>query len=136
MHLPPINSNNPRPLYEIESGSLNIKLYRTIHLPDCAQSWEDSYLSYGLIIDDRIMFSSDTRFDPELIQWLQNSFKGIEYYFHDCQFFDGGVHASINELATLDTQIKERMFLCHYGDNYSQINAKEKGFAGFAQRGC
>lgn len=133
---PALITKTPRPLYEASVGSINIKLFRTMHIPDSAASWSDSTLSYGLIIDDRVLFTSDTRFDRELINWISKDFPSIETIFHDCQFFPGGVHASFQELDTLDAAVKKKTYLCHYGDNYKNFHPKDSGFAGFARQGC
>lgn len=133
---PELISASPRPLYHVKVGSIDIKLFRTKHIPDCAASWKDSSLSYGLLIDDRVVFSSDTRFDSDLITWLFKSYPKIESVFHDCQFFSGGVHASFQELDTLSAEVKKIMYLCHYGDNYKNFHPRDAGFAGFARQGC
>ncbi|HBD96080.1 MAG: hypothetical protein A2015_16905 [Spirochaetes bacterium GWF1_31_7] len=133
---PEMISKSPRPLYEINAGSINIKLYRTMHIPDSAKSWSDSSLSYGILVDNRVIFSSDTRFDIDLINWLLKDYPTIEHIFHDCQFFPGGVHASFQELSTLDPEIKKMINLCHYGDNYKNFHPRDNGFAGFARQGC
>ncbi len=133
---PEMISKSPRPLYEINVGSINIKLFRTMHIPDSAKSWSDSSLSYGILVDNRVIFSSDTRFDIDLINWLLKDYPTIEHIFHDCQFFPGGVHASFQELSTLDATIKEMINLCHYGDNYKNFHPRDNGFSGFARQGC
>jgi ribonuclease BN (tRNA processing enzyme) len=131
---PILITETPRPLYETSIGSMNIKIFRTKHIPDSAGSWKNSFYSIGVLIDDRILFPSDTRFDPELLNWLTSTYP-IEYIFHDCQFFSGGVHAPYTDLCTLPAPMKQIMYLCHYGDNYKQYDPCKDGFAGFAQRG-
>ncbi len=56
----------------------------------------------------------------------------FEVIFHDCQFFTGGVHASLEELKELPPEIKKKMILTHYGDNWEKFEEKVKqyGFAG------
>ena len=124
----------PRPLYEANVGSINIKLYRTHHIPDKTGSWRTSFYSVGVLIDDRILFPGDTQFDRELLDWMCGNYD-IEYIFHDCQFFRGGVHAYYEDLKTLPADMKKKMSLCHYGDNVDQYDAKKDGFAGFTKRG-
>ncbi len=126
--------NVPRPVYEANIGSINVKVFRTMHVPDCAKSWEDSFYSYGVVIDDRIVYPSDTRFDKPMFDWLLETYP-IEMIFHDCQFYTGGVHASYQELKSLPQEVKNKMYLCHYGDNYQAMNPKDDGFAGFAEQG-
>lgn len=134
----PINpvsiKNKPRPLYEVNCGSINLKIFRTKHIPDCAGSWKSSFYSCGILVDDRILFPSDTRFDKELLDWMIEKYP-IEWIFHDCQFYTGGVHASYDELKTLSPEIKKKIYLCHYGDNYETYKPENDGFAGFAQQG-
>ena len=91
-------SDKPRVILETCIGDINLKLFRTKHIPDNAKTWKDSFLSYGVIINDKILFTSDTRYDKDLIYKFLEEFKQIQYIFHDCQLFSGGVHASYNEL--------------------------------------
>lgn len=117
----------------VREGPLEIGLYRTKHIPDSASGWQDSFPSYGLVFDRRVLFTSDTRFDPELILDMDGQY-GLEAIFHDCQFFRGGVHASLEELATLPDSIKAKTWLMHYGDGVEEQRDKvaRLGFAGFA----
>ncbi|WP_428770791.1 MBL fold metallo-hydrolase [Treponema sp. HNW] len=133
---PELISARPRPLYQSSCGSIDIKLYRTKHIPDNTGSWKQSFYSCGILVDERILFSGDTRFDPDLFDFILRRYPGIEWIFHDCQFFSGGVHASYEELKTLPEDVKRKMFLCHYGDGMDKFNASQDGFAGFTERGC
>ncbi len=128
-------ANYPRETYETNIGSIKIKMMRTKHIPDSSSDWQTSFWSCGTIIDDRIIFTSDTRFDFELIDQYTKKFN-IEAIFHDCQFFTGGVHASIEELNQFPTEIKKKIHLVHYGDNYEKFEniAKDYGFAGFTKQ--
>ena len=116
-------------------GSIDLKMFRTMHIPDSADSWADSFWSFGIIADDRFLFTGDTRFDPALLEEFTSSFD-IEIIFHDCQFFTGGVHAGLDELATLPEEMKRRMILVHYGDNWESMKKKVKGmgFKGLARQ--
>jgi ribonuclease BN (tRNA processing enzyme) len=116
-------------------GSINIKMMRTKHIPDTSLDWQSSFWSCGIIIDDRIFFTSDTRYDEDLVVSYEKKFN-FDAIFHDCQFFTGGVHASIDELNQLPGDIKEKMILSHYGDNWEENEEKMKkyGFAGFAKQ--
>jgi ribonuclease BN (tRNA processing enzyme) len=115
-------------------GDLEIRLFRTKHIPDSAASWEDSFPSYGLLLDRRVLFTSDTRFDPELLASLDAEFC-LETIFHDCQFYPGGVHASLDDLGSLPAALKAKTWLMHYGDNVEaqRDKARALGFAGFVQ---
>ncbi len=125
----------PRETHEANVGSINLKMFRTMHIPDMTGSWQGSFWSCGVVIDNRVMFTSDTRFDPELIDSFTENFD-IEYIFHDCQFFTGGVHAGLDELATLPDNVKERIILTHYGDNWKDKEADiaKMGFYGLAKQ--
>ncbi len=124
-----------RPMYHSKIDTIDIKLFRTKHIPDNAGSWENSFISYGLIIDDTLLFTADTRFDPDLFSLIEKRFPKIDTIFHDCQLFTGGVHASYQELLTLPLEIRKKMYLCHYGDNYEKFSPENDGFAGFAKQG-
>ena len=109
--------SQPRETWHTQLGNIDIKLPRTMHFPDDASSWRDSQWSTGVILDDRALFTSDTRCDPDLLISL-NAHYHFDVTFHDCQLFTGGVHASLDELAGLPADIKERMVLMHYSDNW------------------
>ncbi len=126
----------PRPMAEANIGSINIKLFRTKHLFLSTDTWEDSFYSVGLVIDNRIVFSGDTKTDPELIGWLMADFNP-EFIFHDCQLTFNPVHASYDELKAFAPDIRKRIFLCHYNDTAPEREAEivADGFAGIARRG-
>lgn len=116
-------------------GDISLRLFRTKHIPDSAKGWEDSAISYGLIIDDRVLFTSDTRFDPDMVLGFDAQFR-FERIFHDCQFFTGGVHASLEELSALPGEVKRRTYLVHYPDAApgKRKDVKALGFAGFVRQ--
>ena len=126
----------PRPMHEINIGTINLKMFRTKHLFLSTDTWENSFYSVGLIIDDRIVFTGDTKTDFELIDWLVKKYNP-EVIFHDCQLGKNAVHAGYSELKVFPADIKKRIYLCHYGDkdpeHESEIQAD--GFAGIAKRG-
>ncbi|MBN1798953.1 MAG: MBL fold metallo-hydrolase [Spirochaetales bacterium] len=132
----PVYLNNyPRETFGTQVGNIQLKLMRTKHIPDNSDSWESSFWSCGLIIDDRILFTSDTRFDPDLVYDFEQKFR-FETIFHDCQFFTGGVHASLEEINSFAPALKKKMYLTHYGDNWEQFEptVKRYGFAGLARQ--
>ena len=124
----------PRETFEADIGGINVKMPRTMHFPDSATSWRHSAWSCAVIIDDRILFTSDTRFDPELLTSFDARFN-FEIIFHDCQMFTGGVHTSIDELCSLPLHLRERIVLMHYGDNWRdfQKQARDAGFHSWAK---
>ncbi|MBU1075752.1 MAG: MBL fold metallo-hydrolase [Spirochaetes bacterium] len=122
-----------RDIYEYNIGKINAKLIRTKHVPDSARSWKDSFWSVAVLIDDRILFTCDMMYDKDFIDLCEKNFN-VEYIFHDCQLFNGGVHASLDELKQLPAEIKKKMFLVHFGDNYKDFSPEKDGFAGFGKQ--
>ena len=131
---PTLLEGYPRDTRETNVGSINLKLVRTRHFPEQATSWSDSAYSVGLVIDDRVLFTGDTQFDPELLDSYDRIFS-FETIFHDVQFFTGGIHSSIDELSTLPVDLKRRMLLMHYPDTWeAQVKrVRAEGFAGFVE---
>ena len=123
-----------RETYDGNIGNINIKFMRTMHIPDTSHDWRASFWSTGVIINDKVFFTSDTRYDYDLIMEYDNKYN-FECIFHDCQFFSGGVHASLEELKQLPPEIKKKTYLVHVGDNWQDFTdkVKEYGFAGFAE---
>jgi ribonuclease BN (tRNA processing enzyme) len=122
-----------RQLCEAALGGIKLSMFRTMHIPDSAPSWRSSSLSYGVVIDDRIAYTSDTRFDPGLIDFLESRYS-LDTIFHDCQLFKGGVHAALEELAELPAASRAKTYLMHYGDaaDAHAQKAADLGFKGFA----
>lgn len=122
-------TTQPREVWEVGVGTLNIELFRTNHIPEQAPNWEASFVSYGLYIDNRVFFSGDSQFDTDLLNLYHNA----EVYFHDVQFYPGAVHAPLADLRTLDKSVKERMLLMHYADDWQKNNVDD--FLGYAHQG-
>ena len=124
-----------RELCEARIGGITVRLFRTNHIPSSASDWKNAFLSYGVVLDGRVLFTSDTRYDPEMVLELdaEHRFQAI---FHDCQLFTGGVHASLEELASLPAEIRAKTRLMHYGDNIDSFAARieELGFAGIVRQ--
>lgn len=127
--------NAPRAMMEYDLGGINLKMFRTRHIPDMCATWENSFWSCGVLIDNRVLFTSDTQFDLDLIMTMEELYHP-EAVFHDCQLYPGGVHAFIDEVATLPAEIKAKTWLMHYGDNFEQYTdkVKEYGFLGYARQ--
>lgn len=72
-----------------------------------------------------LSYSSDTAFDPELIEWLG---KG-DVIIHETNY--GPAHTAYNDLLTLDARTRAKMRLVHYPDTFdtksSQIECLEQG---------
>ncbi|MBI5428605.1 MAG: MBL fold metallo-hydrolase [Nitrospinae bacterium] len=111
-------------------GNMEIMIMRTRHFPDSAASVDESQWCCGVSINRRAWISGDTMFDPEYPRRFSQE---AELMFHDCQLFYGGVHASYQELMTLPKEIRAKMYLYHYGDNWDQRDTwvrKSDPFAG------
>jgi len=135
IHRPRWLTGYPRETYAFEVGSIQLKAFRTMHVPGNATSWENAFWSTGLVIDDRVLFSGDTKYDPALIADYTKLFP-IETVFHDCQFTPpGGVHASIDELKNLSADVRAKTLLMHYGDDWEKHTDKVTalGFQGLVQ---
>lgn len=61
-----------------------------------------------------LAFSSDTSFDPGLIEWLQ---KGAHVIVHETNF---GIHTPYERLASLPESIRRRIALIHYPDGFQR----------------
>lgn len=120
----------PRETHEVSVGEIHLEIFRTKHVPEQATSWQNSFISYGLYINNRVFISADTRLDLDLIYSYADR---SEAMFHDVQFFSGAVHTPLSDLRTLPPEIKEKMLLIHYSDNWQQHQVND--FAGYAKQG-
>jgi len=126
---PTWKTNQPREIWSVDVGPIHLELFRTKHIPEGSGGWQDSFLSYGMVVDGKVFISADSRFDPDLIQMYPH----CEAYFHDVQFFPGAVHAPLADLKSLPPEIKQKMFLMHYADNFDKQDIS--GFAGWTEQG-
>ena len=125
-------ANEPREMYEVEVAGIKLMIFRTVHIPMGGGSARSSFWSTGILIDGRVLFTADTRFDPTLFDQLPMD--GVETIFHDCQLFEPGVvHASYSDLKTLDAGLRSKMHLTHYGDTFEEFDPAADGFVGFAR---
>lgn len=108
--------------------------------------------TFGVIITDKetgknIYFTTDTQFSPDQIGCFYNQ---SDLIIQDCEIsaWESKVHAHYNKLNTLSSDVKKKMWLTHYGDNFfdgdygewrgdiaNQKKAKKDGFLGFLQKG-
>ncbi len=125
-----------REAHRFSVGDINVRTFRTRHYPEQAQSWRDAMYSTGMVIDERIVLSGDTQFDADLIDDVEPA-GGAEHIFHDVQFFPGGIHASLDQLAGLPVAARRKTSLVHYGDNFENFTDRvaELEFAGFTRQG-
>jgi ribonuclease BN (tRNA processing enzyme) len=129
---PKLLKKYPRPTYGLDYKGIDLKIFKTNHIPGNAATLEDAQWASGVIIDERILFTADSKFDRAMLDDFCGMFD-IELIIHDCQLFTGGVHASYDELKTLPDKYKGRMLLTHYADNWQQFTPEKDGFLGFAQ---
>ena len=126
-----------REMFEITLGTLHLLIFRTKHIPGDVSDWNQAFWSTGLLIDRRVLFTADTRFEPMLFSDLESAgfpMSDVEAIFHDCQLSGpGAVHATYDELQTLPRSLKRKIHLTHYGDAFNQFDAQKDGFSGFAQ---
>lgn len=116
--------------YEWEGVILN--LVKTIHI----YSNKELMPSYGLTISHQgknFFISTDTTFTPELFKQYYNKANLI---FHDCetQKNHSCVHTHFDQLNSLASSIKAKMWLYHYNDG-ELPDAKAQGFLGFVRCG-
>jgi ribonuclease BN (tRNA processing enzyme) len=125
---------SPRDGQTFTVGDIQIRTFRTRHYPEQATTWKDAMYSIGLVIDERVIFSGDTQFDPDLLPVVEPS-GGAETIFHDVQFFPGGIHASLEQLADLPEKYRSRIHLTHYGDNFEDKlgDINSHGFRGLVR---
>lgn len=121
-------SHQPREIFEVNVGSIKLDIFRTNHIPEQANCWVGSFISYGICVDEKILFTGDTKFDTDLLE----TYSYAEKIFHDVQFFQGAVHTPLEDLKTLPDDVKSRMFLTHYADTYQEQDIT--GFAGWTKQ--
>ncbi|HNV71447.1 MAG TPA: ribonuclease Z, partial [Candidatus Ozemobacteraceae bacterium] len=94
--------------------------------------------SYGLLIREdgserAVFFSTDTQFAP---YQMRKILERADLIFHDCETapFKSGVHAHYDDLKTLPSALKSKIWLYHYQPRPTP-NATEDGFLGFVTKG-
>ena len=124
----------PFEMYETNIGSINIKLFRTKHVT-CDVTGEFQ-ISYGILLDDKVLFTSDTQFNYEQLDFLMQKYP-VKVIFHDCDFsgYSESVHASYNQLKTVPDEIKKMTYLCHYNGLAEKFDVKADGFRNLARPG-
>jgi ribonuclease BN (tRNA processing enzyme) len=125
-------SDKGRPEYYTEYKGIGLRIFKTNHVPGTAKSWKDAAWASGVVIDDRVIFTADTKFDLEMLETFDRKYN-IELILHDCQFFTGGVHASYDELKAMPEKLKKKTLLTHYADNWEKFNPEADGFMGFTK---
>ena len=126
-----------------QHGPIEVIIMRSRHFPSNATSVDESQWCSGVLINRKIWISGDTMFDYE---YPERYHKESEVMFHDCQLTTGGIHASYEELMSLPKEIRAKMILYHYGDDWDKKekwvkdsdnfsgNPVNDGFLGWAQQ--
>ncbi len=114
-------------------NGIDLKIFETAH-SNVRDARGRRFHSCGVVVDDRILFTSDTQFNPKQLDELMADFD-IEWIFHDSCSKKNEVHASYGELKTLPADIKKKIYLCHYDEKLAGVDAKKDGFVGFVKRG-
>jgi ribonuclease BN (tRNA processing enzyme) len=135
VHLADPQDGYGRPVWKFTVGegddAIRIKLMRTRHIPSRSKGWDRQFWAVGLLVDDRVLISGDTTFDPELIEEFGADAEAI---FHDCQDVIGGVHAAYEELLTLPDDMRSKMILYHLPRGITEkFDPQADGFAGWAK---
>jgi ribonuclease BN (tRNA processing enzyme) len=131
---PELLQTEPFEMYETNVGSINVKLFRTNHVT-CAETG-DFQISYGVLIDDKVLYPCDTQFNQKQLEYLIENYP-VKVIFHDCDIsgFSEGVHASYAQLKSLPDNIRAMTYLCHYNGKAETINPEDDGFRKFARPG-
>ena len=108
------------------------QLIKTFHSQSCNQILP----SYGLTISGgikNIFLTTDARFQPDDFKAL---YEKADIILQDCETSKkiSGQHAHYNDLVTLDSTIKNKMWLYDYSDG-ALPDAKKDGFKGFVTQG-
>ncbi len=139
--VPPVSVSPDGRCRSFEIGELKIEAFRVAHTPANSKGWADSAWATGLLVDGKVWISGDTRFDPDLVNQYADQ---AEIFFHDVASGKSPVHASFDELSSLDGSVKSRMWLIHYGDEWVRDGlpsdeasdlVRSRGFAGLAHVG-
>ena len=127
----------PFEMYHGTLGTMDLKIFRTRHVTTSTNSLKNSQLSYGVLIDEKVLFTADTQFNEHQLRYLLSKYKNIQYIFQDCDIsgYSAGVHASYDQLCSLPPEIRAKMYLCHYNNAVNSIDALVDGFAGLARHG-
>lgn len=112
-------------------GQVVMSLVRTTHVfndTDLVPSFGVSFT----VDDTNVYITTDTQFTPDQ---LMPHYKKANLIFHDCSIGrPSPVHADFNQLATLPSEIKAKMWLYHY-EPMELPDAQTAGFRGFVKKG-
>jgi len=121
------------------ADAIHFLIYRTPHIPEAVSRIDHTFFSAGIILDERVLISGDTRHDPDVIR---EEGMRAEHVFHDCQSFPGGVHAYYGELKSLPAEVRRKILFYHCDDGMrplkpdgtiGAVDVLKDGFRGFAE---
>lgn len=104
-------------------NNVMFSVYPTIHIKNKK--------SYGLIIGEMnyVIYTADSLLNRDLVDIAVSD--GCQAIFHDCQFShsEKRVHASLDDLLTLDVGSRERIYIMHYNDDIDRyyFDIKDSG---------
>ncbi len=130
--VPALVEDRSRETYAINVGSMHIQIFRTMHTPSTAASWRDSAWSTGIVINDDILITCDSRFDPELIEEFGGKVKAI---VHDLSSTQSAVHSSVAEAVAYGPSATSKMWSSHHDPSFTHETLTGKGFAGMTVPG-
>ncbi|MDM8515377.1 MBL fold metallo-hydrolase [Desulfobacterales bacterium HSG16] len=116
--------------------------FTLVKMPHIITGYKNFY-SYGLLIEEagtdgkgcgeKFFFTTDTQFTRKLIMDVSDN---VSVIFHDCETSPGKsmVHAHYNDLCTLPSELKRKMWLYHYQPD-PVPRPEDDGFAGFVTKG-
>ncbi|WP_336078362.1 MBL fold metallo-hydrolase [Paenibacillus sp. 203] len=97
-------------------SGIQVELIPTRHIP--------GKNSYSIFINDRLFYSADMVFDPDLLHHLVHE-RGCRSILHEVQLQGAGeVHTTLDELLSLAPSLQERIHLMHYSDDMEQFREK------------
>lgn len=95
---------------------LKLEIVRTEHI---AQK-----ISYSVIVNHDIFYSADMKYNPELLQRLDEE-RNLRLIMHDCQLRGPGVvHTTLQELLSLPEHLQKKTLLMHYDDDMEMYQDK------------
>ena len=138
-----------REMVHFDIEGIDLLTFRTAHVPECVINGSiEPFWTIGLQVDGKVVFTGDSKYDPKIFSDLNMT--NVKAIFHDCQLFNqsnnignrNAAHAAYDDLAILPESIREKIYLCHYGDNWDSLDEegkriflpKERGFRGFTER--
>jgi ribonuclease BN (tRNA processing enzyme) len=127
------NVNKLTDLSKIQiNKTTSIKTVRSIHFKA-----NPNKESFGLFIKNNLKCYFTTDVENENYSKNKKYYDDADIIFHDCETtpYESGVHAHYNFLKLLPSDIKKKMWLYHYSDDYTNFNPIKDGFHGFVHKG-